>query len=59
MPATLPWPKMPQTPAKIGTFLPSTTVICAFRKCATACAIVSRIVFAMVFLPNSLHCRNP
>ncbi len=32
MPATLPWPKIAQTPPKIGTFLPSISVICRRQK---------------------------
>src|SRR3954449_12742432 len=52
MPATLPWPKMAKTPAKIGTVAPSTTVRCAARKRTRAWAIVRRIV-VMAFLPET------
>ena len=50
MPATLPWPKIAQTPPKIGSSTPSITVFCAARKRVSACAMVSRSVFILLIL---------
>src|SRR5690606_19800608 len=50
MPATLPWPKIAQTPPKIGTFSPSITVIWRVMKRVSACAIVRRIVLLIMVL---------
>src|SRR5262245_51123547 len=47
-PATLPWPKMPKHPAKNGCRRPSRSLNCALRKRTSACAMVSRIVEAMI-----------
>src|SRR3569832_2630838 len=43
MPATLPCQKIANTPPKIGTALPSTTVICLVRNFARAWATVRRM----------------
>src|SRR5829696_1258426 len=45
MPATLPWPKIANTPARMGTASPSIMVFWAQRKRTSAWAIVRRIVF--------------
>ena len=50
MPATLPWPKIAQTPAKSGTVSPSISVFWAASSATSACAMVRRIV-----LPSSSH----
>ena len=52
MPATLPWPKIAQHPAKIGSFSPSITVIWLARNRTSACATVSRTVLPTMFLPS-------
>ena len=56
MPATLPWPKIAQTPPKSGSFSPSISVICRARKRVSACAIVRRMVLRHGrFLPAVLY----
>ncbi len=47
MPATLPWPKIAQHPATIGSVSPSITVICLARNRTSACATVSRTVLSV------------
>ena len=50
MPATLPWPKIVDTPAKNGCSTPSRLVCCCVRNSTIACPIVRRRVVGMMFL---------
>jgi len=56
MPATLPWPKIAQTPPKTGTALPSISVILAGQEAGQRlCHPSGRIVLLMVvFLRSSM-----
>ena len=50
-PATLPWPKIAQTPPNSGTVSPSSEVRCAAIARTSACAAVSRIVADVIAVP--------
>ena len=54
MPATLPWPKIPNTPAKNRCCRPSRSLCCALRKRTSAWAIVSRLIWC----PGSASSRR-
>ena len=52
MPATLPWPKMPNTPAKNGCSLAVAAGVLLRQKPTIACAIVRRQVVGMIRPPS-------